>query len=198
MIGEFLPLISFVLVTTFTPGPNNISGAAMGVLYGYRATMRYLLGMLAGFFIMIQVSAWGAATLLEAFPVLQEVLRYAGAAYILYLAYATLKASYGFDERESEPLGFGNGFLLQLLNPKLIVYGLTLFSTFLAPITDQAGNIMLAATLLTGVAFLAISTWILFGSAIKRYLANARVRLAVNAALSLLLVYSALDLAGIL
>ena len=42
---DFIPLVSFVMVTTFTPGPNNISSASMGVLYGYRDTVKYLAGL---------------------------------------------------------------------------------------------------------------------------------------------------------
>ena len=42
MIGDLIPLISFVVVTTFTPGPNNISSASMGVLHGYRKTLNFL------------------------------------------------------------------------------------------------------------------------------------------------------------
>ncbi|MQC26597.1 MAG: hypothetical protein DWG76_03995 [Chloroflexi bacterium] len=122
-----MPLITFVVISVFTPGPNNISAAAMGVLHGYRATFKYLIGIVIGFFFMILVSAWVSASLLSVFPSLQSTLRYVGAAYILYLAYATFKASYGFDDHETKPLGFTNGLLLQLLNPKLIVFGLTLF-----------------------------------------------------------------------
>ena len=198
MQTELLPLITFVLITTFTPGPNNISSAAMGVLHGYQKTLRYLLGICTGFFGMMLLSAGVSASLLNTFPMLESILRYVGAAYILYLAYATRKTSYTFDSEETKPLGYTNGLLLQILNPKLIVYGLTLFSTFLAPITHQPLNLLIAATLLSIVSFCAISTWALFGAAIKRYLHQARVRLGVNVVLSLFLIYTALELTGVL
>jgi cysteine/O-acetylserine efflux protein len=198
MPTEILPLITFVLVTTFTPGPNNISSAAMGVLHGYKKTLRYLLGICTGFFGMMLLSAWVSASLLHVFPSLEIILRYVGAAYIIYLAIATLKTSYAFDDEEVKPLGFANGLLLQILNPKLIVYGLTLFSTFLAHITHQPARLLVAAALLMIVSFCATSTWALFGTVIKRYLHQPRIRFGVNAILSLFLVYSALELAGIL
>lgn len=194
---ELLPLITFVLVTVFTPGPNNVSSAAMGVLHGYRGSFKYLLGIMTGFFFMIQLSAWVASTLLAFFPWLQTWLQYIGAVYILYLAFATLKASYNLGEGESKPLGFVNGLLLQLFNPKLIVFGLTLFSTFLAPIVHDARLLLLAAVGLDLLCFTAISLWTLFGAAIARYLKQPRTRLAVNAVLALFLVYTALELAGI-
>ena len=198
MQTEFLPLITFILVTTSTPGPNNISSAAMGVLHGYQKTLRYLLGICVGFFGMMLVSALVSASLLNTFPILETLLRYAGAAYILYLAYATLKTSYDFEDKAVKPLGFPNGLLLQVLNPKTVIFGLTLFSAFLAPITHQPVKLLVAAVGLAGIAFLTSSTWTLFGTMIKRYLHQPRIRLAMNVILSLLLVYSAVELTGVL
>lgn len=194
---ELLPLITFALVTTFTPGPNNVSSAAMGVLHGYRKSFKYLLGIITGFFFMILVSAWVASSVLAFFPWLQTWLKYIGAAYILYLAVATLKASYNLDAGDHKPLGFINGLLLQVLNPKLMVYGLTLFSTFLAPIVHDPRLLLLAALCADFLAFSSVSLWALFGAAIARYLAQPRLRMAVNAVLALFLVYSALELAGV-
>ena len=54
---DMLPLISFVIVTTFTPGPNNISSAAMGIAFGYRRTLPYLFGITAG----LKQHEWGEA-----------------------------------------------------------------------------------------------------------------------------------------
>ena len=47
---ETFSLISFVIITTFTPGPNNISSASMGIMYGYKKTLDFLLGIAAGIF----------------------------------------------------------------------------------------------------------------------------------------------------
>ncbi|KAA3643495.1 MAG: lysine transporter LysE [Chloroflexi bacterium] len=198
MTEDLLSVISFVLITTFTPGPNNITSAAMGVLHGYRKTFNFLLGISIGFFFMMLVSAWASASILAYFPFMEPVLRYVGAGYIIYLAYGTFQASYNFDEGNVKPMGFIKGMLLQLLNPKLIVYGLTLFSTFLASITDQPGPLLIAVILLTFTSFTSISVWTLFGTAIKTYLHHPRVKLGVNALLSLFLVYSALNLAGLI
>ena len=65
---EMIPLISFVLVTTFSPGPNNISSASMGVLYGFRQPLKYLVGIAAGFFFVMLLCAWVSSTLLTFIP----------------------------------------------------------------------------------------------------------------------------------
>ena len=198
MFANLFPLVSFVVITSFTPGPGNISSASMGVLHGYKKTLNYLVGLSTGFFVIMLLSGWISTALLQLFPALEPVLRYLGAGYILYLAVVILKASYTFNEATVQPMGFKHGIFLQVLNPKLIVYAFTLFSAFLAPITDNVVLLILAVVLLTLTAFCATSTWALFGSVIKAYLHYPRVQMAINVVLSLFLVYTALELADII
>ena len=195
MSVNLFPLISFVLITTFTPGPANISSASMGVLHGYHKSLTFLLGLVSGFFIVMSLSGFVSATLLRIFPTLEPVLRYVGAAYILYLAFSILKASYTFEAKTVKPMGYLHGLALQVSNPKMLVYAFTLFSTFLAPIAGNASLLLLAVPLLALTAFCATSTWALFGTVIKNYLHSSRARMTVNIILSLFLVYAAIELA---
>ena len=169
----------------------------MGVLHGYKKTLVYQVGLAAGVFLVMLLSGWISATLLSIMPALEPALRYAGAAYILYLAFGILRASYIFAEQTANRLGFVHGLVLQILNPKLIVYAFTLFGGFLAPITGNVALLVLAAGLLSATSFGATSAWALFGTAIKTYLHNPRLKTAVNIALSLSLVYVAIELTGI-
>ena len=198
MSANFFTLFSFVLITTFSPGPANISSASMAVLHGYRKTFHYLGGLGVGAFLIMLLGGLISASLLDLFPALESVLRYAGAAYILYLAFSILKASYTFTEQEVKPLGFLHGILLQLTNPKLIVYAFTLFSAFLAPLSGNAALLIVAAALLASVAFFSTNVWALFGTAIKTYLRDPRIKLFVNLLLALFLVYAAIELAGVI
>ena len=193
-----LPVLSYVLISTFTPGPANISSSSLGVLYGFRRTLEYQGGLAAGVFLMMVAGGLVSVSLLKGFPALAPALRYVGAAYILYLAYGILRASYTFKERETRPLGFGHGLLLNLSNPKLVVYALTLFSSFLAPIAGSAAGLIVAALVLAAVSACATSVWALFGAGIKTRLHNPRFTRWVNITLALLLVYTAVELAGLL
>jgi cysteine/O-acetylserine efflux protein len=198
MDTDFVALASFVLITNFTPGPNNISGASMGILYGYKSTLRYLLGIGTGFFLMMLLCGWISSTLLQVFPVFESILRIIGAIYILWLAYHTFRASYTFDEDQQLLLGFSKGFFLQLLNPKVIVYGLTIYSTFLGEAVAKHSFLLVSALVLAGIGFSAVTTWTLFGAAIRIYLGRPRIKQILNSALSILLVYSAVELSGVL
>lgn len=195
---DLFATISFVIITTFTPGPANISSASMGLLYGYKRTLKFLLGLVSGFFLIMSLSGLVSATLLRFFPALEPVLRYLGAGYILYLAFSILKASYTFEAGDTKPMGYLHGLMLQISNPKLLVYAFTLFSTFLAPLSGNVTSIILVVPLLALTAFCGTSTWALFGTVIKTYLHSLRAKMTVNILLSLFLVYAAIELAGIL
>lgn len=195
---EMVPLISFVIITTFTPGPNNISSASMGLIHGYRKTLNYLLGIASGFFIVMLLCAYLSSTLLTVIPAAEEYLRWVGAGYILWLAYGTLRSTYSFSETNGGTRAFTTGFILQLVNPKVAVYGLTLYSTFLAPISGHLDYLSVSAVTFACTAFISTSTWALCGAAIKNNLKNDSFRKIINTALSLLLVYTAIELSGLI
>lgn len=195
---EMIPLITFVMVTTFTPGPNNISSASMGMLYGYKKALNYLIGIAAGFFVVMIVCAYLSSALLTFLPVAQGYLRWIGAGYILWLAGSILRSSYSFSESNGKANAFTKGFVLQLFNPKVAVYGLTLFSTFLATVSSRMDYLIFLAAIFSLTAFAATSTWALCGAAIKNKLKNDAFRKVINTFLSLLLVYTALELSGII
>jgi len=191
-------LISFILISTFTPGPSNISTASTAVLHGYRNSLKYQAGLAAGVFILMLLSGLLSTTLLRIFPAFEPIMRYIGAGYILYLAFAILKASYTFNEQDAKPLGLIHGFMLQILNPKLFVYAFTLFSAFLATMTGNVIFLILIAILLAAVSFCATSLWAVFGTTIKTHLHNPRLNKIINISLSLLLVYSAISITGLI
>jgi cysteine/O-acetylserine efflux protein len=198
MTTSLFSLISYVLISSFTPGPSNISSASMAVLHGYKNTLRYQMGLAAVVFFLMFLSGWLSTTLLKLFPALEPIMRYVGAGYILYLAFGILKASYTFTEKDVKPLGFVHGLMLQILNPKLIVYAFTLFSAFLAPITKNMALLVWVSVLLAVTSFCATSVWALFGMAIKTCLQNPRLKAIINIILALSLVYTALTLIGVL
>jgi cysteine/O-acetylserine efflux protein len=198
MNSELVTLITFVAVTTYTPGPNNISSASMGVLYGYKRTLPYMLGMYSGSFMILLLSGLISGFLIEQIPSFEIVLRIVGAIYILWLAWHTLKASYSFDEENQKPLGYMQGFLLQVLNVKVIVYALTLYGTFMADKIHSFFALLLSAIAFATVGFTSVNLWTLFGAGIRKYLNQPKVRLIVNIVFALLLVYTAVDISGVL
>ncbi len=191
-------VLSYVLISTFTPGPSNISSASLAILHGYKNTLKYQVGLAVGVFLLMFLSGLFSAALLKIFPALEPILRYVGAAYILYLAFGILKASYNLMESDVKAFEFTQGVMLNILNPKLYVYTFTLFSTFLASINESIPSLIILAVVLAAISFCATSVWALFGTSIKTYLHNPRSRAIINVVLALLLVYAAISLIGIL
>jgi cysteine/O-acetylserine efflux protein len=195
---DMIPLLSFVLVTTFTPGPNNISSASMGVLYGYRKTLPYLVGITLGFCVVMFVCACLTNTLLAAVPKAEKVLRLVGAGYIGWLAIVMLKSNFSIPASGTGSRALTMDALLQLCNPKVAVYGLTLYSTFLAPISDRLDYLAFSAVLFAATSFMATSTWTLFGAAIKHALRNPATKTTINILLSFLPMVTAAALSDVL
>lgn len=194
---DLVPLVSFVLVTTFTPGPNNISCASMGVLHGYGKTFRYIAGIATGFFMIMLLCAFVSSSLLKFLPSAEPVLRIVGAVYILWLAFGTARATYAFGSTGQSPMGFKKGFFLQTLNPKVVIYGLTLYSTFLSNVSGNHLALVAFALLFALTAFCAVSTWTLCGAAIRTHLHQPGIRKLINTVLVLLLVYTAFDISRV-
>jgi threonine/homoserine/homoserine lactone efflux protein len=87
------PLVTFALATSVTPGPNNIMLTASGANFGFRRTIPHMLGVAIGFTVMVLAIGLGLSEVFKAFPVIHQLLRYGGAAYLLYLAYRIATAA---------------------------------------------------------------------------------------------------------
>ena len=120
----FLPLAIFLVYTMITPGPNNITGASMGILHGYRKSYKYVLGVGAGFFFIMLLSGLLSGFLLKYIPGFERIVRILGALYILWMAFGLLRSSLANDLADQPLLGFSKGLFLQFLNPKVMVIGL--------------------------------------------------------------------------
>jgi cysteine/O-acetylserine efflux protein len=166
----------------------------MGVQHGYKRSLVYIMGIVFGMFVQSLLSGLVSTTLFNLFPKFEIVLRFIGAAYILWLAFITLNSSYAADNNGAKPLGFKDGFLLQFLNVKAILFILTVYTAYLQPILGNLVYISLAALLLGLRSFLVNSTWAVFGSTIRRFLSHPVINKVFNVMVSTALVYNAADL----
>ncbi|MGB4406931.1 MAG: LysE family transporter [Sphaerochaeta sp.] len=191
---DVISLFMFAFVTTFSPGPNTISSASMGLSFGYIRSLRYMVGIAAGFFLIMLSCSLLSAFIQVYLPRMVTVLSYIGSLYIFYLAYHTLKSGYSFSEGERKPLGFGRGFVLQIVNPKVIILGLTVYTTFLLSMPHTYFNLFFSAFGFTMMSFTAVSTWAKFGSLIGEALQKEKTRKSVNTVLALSLCYVAIKM----
>lgn len=185
------PLILFAAVMTLTPGPNVVLVTASGANFGFRRTIPQMLGITLGFCFMAVAAGFGLAGLVHAEPRVHAMLKYAGAAYFLYLAWRIAHADdAGGTSARSKPVGFLEAALFTWMNPKAWV---SVFGA-LAAYTTVGGNgaweTSLIAAVLAAFCLLSCVMWAGFGTAIGCFLAHPRARTAFNWSMAGLLVLS--------
>ena len=138
-LNELLLFAGAALLMVLTPGPNMIYLISRSICQGRKAGIISLLGVIAGFLVHMFAAAIGLTALFLAVPLAYEVLKWAGAAYLLYLAWQAVKpgARSPFEARrlpEDPPARlFLMGFLTNVLNPKIAVFYLSIFPQFVSP-----------------------------------------------------------------
>lgn len=153
----YIPFLVTTLLIELTPGPNMAWLALTSASQGRRSGFAAVAGIALGLSILAIASAIGLAALAVRFPLLFQLLRYAGVAYLLWLAW---KAWVG--EKELSPdimdmtaisAWFRHGLLLNLLNPKAAVFFVTVLPAYVA------GNAPIAPqTMLLSASYVAIAT----------------------------------------
>jgi cysteine/O-acetylserine efflux protein len=185
------PFLAYVVVTTFTPGPNNVMAMSNAMHHGYRRTLGFLAGMTAGFFLVMLACGILNAVLASRLPQVRFWLNLLGAAYMIYLAVHILRSGAMEDSPAKRDLNsFTAGFGLQFLNLKVILYGVTVYAMFITPTYHQPVTVSLFALVLAAVGFIAISCWALGGNIFRQTLRQHH-RL-FNFAMAGLLIYTAI------
>ncbi|WP_241068243.1 LysE family translocator [Achromobacter insuavis] len=184
------PLALFALVSSITPGPNNVMLAASGLNFGFRRSMPHLLGVNLGFTLMIFLVGVGLGSVFQQVPQLYTVLKYVGAAYLLYLAWKIANSGGMEDGAVSgKPMTFLQAAAFQWVNPKAWVMAVGVIATY----TPQAGFFanLVIATMVCGIVNLpSIGVWVTFGTALRRVLHKPWAIRAFNISMALLLVAS--------
>ena len=183
-------LLLFVVVTLFTPGPNNAMLMTTGLNFGFRRGQPHLWGVALGFAVMVLAVGLGLGAVFQAYPVAYTALKYAGAAYLLYLAWQIATAGELKEgAARGRPIGFMEAAAFQWLNPKGWVMAVGAVSTY-AAVAAFPFNMLLMAGLFGGLGILSSATWLGFGTGLKRLLTSPAAVRAVNIAMALLLVAS--------
>lgn len=184
-----LPLCTFAAVSSITPGPNNAMILASGLNYGFVRSLPHLFGITCGFAFMIFATGMGLHAVFEQVPMLQVVLKYGGAIYLLWLAWKLAHAAPMSGEQAalSKPMGFFGAAAFQWINPKAWVMALSALTTYL-PQGFKAGDVALLAGVFGVIGIFCVGAWALFGVAMRRVLQDPRSVRIFNIVMALLLV----------
>jgi len=184
-------ILTFATVTLFTPGPNNLMLMASGLNYGFSRTLPHAAGVALGFGFMNVAIGLGLGAFFASYPGFYGVLKYLGAAYLLFLAWkiATAGAITRTGSRSGRPMTFLQAVAFQWVNPKAWAMALVAITTY-AAVAAFPANVGLIAGSFTAIGILSAWTWVLFGLGLKRLIAGPRAVRVVNGVMALLLVTS--------
>lgn len=120
-----------VVLLIITPGPGVLSIAGVGAAYGFRAGLRFLIGLFLGTNLVLAAVITGLAAIVLSLPAIRTVLMIASVAYLLYLAarIALAGSRIAFIEAKTAP-AVGAGILLQVVNPKAYAVNTALITGF--------------------------------------------------------------------
>lgn len=188
----------YTVLTALLPGPNNILALNSSMKSGYKKSKILLMGIYSGFTIVMLLAAFFTSFLLNSYGFLLNYLKYIGAVYLIYLAWSVIsgkpvKIDPEQQEQSSDSAGdFWKGFLLQLVNVKIIIYGITAFSSFIFPQFKEIWIILFFAFLLSAIGNSATWIWAVAGQKLHRFL-NDHYKI-VNTVMGILLLYCAVSL----
>jgi len=186
-----IAFVVFAVVMFFTPGPNNIMLLSSGLTYGFRRTVPHILGITVGFAFMIGAVGVGLGTVFIAYPVLQTILKYAGAAYLIYLA-AVIAMSEPVEPDQTNargPMTFWGAAMFQWVNAKGWVMVIGTITAY-AAIASFPWNIAIQVTLSLMLGAVSCTAWALFGTALRPILTSPMAVRAFNVVMALLLLAS--------
>lgn len=188
----FLALLVFAFVSSVTPGPNNLMLLASGVNFGFRRTIPHMLGIGVGFFVLLLAIGFGLGALIETVPSFYAALKFAGGAYMLYLAWKiAMSRSIGEAKHrdKAEPMTFLQAAAFQWVNPKAWVMAITGIATYVNH-DNYYVAVLLVSSAFAIVNLPSVSVWAGFGTLLRNWLSDP-VRLKwFNLIMALLLVLS--------
>ena len=188
MHPELLSLSLFMFATSCSPGPNNILASYSGFNFGLIKTIPHIFGVIFGFTTLVVVMNIGLINVFKNFLIVQEILKYAGTIFLIYLAYKISFSKTSSDNSSKSPVKFIETFFFQFLNPKAVIVAIIIVSTYV----ESGENYINYSLWVIAIAFIfacfSIVFWTLLGRFLRRFATNEKFIKRFNYVMSLLLV----------
>lgn len=185
------PLALFAFVASITPGPNNLLLMRSGASFGIRRSLWHLFGVQVGFLGLLFLVHLGVGAVLLALPGAFSVLRWACAAYLLWLAVMILRDVEQRVETESgatppekakpagaspRPMNWLEAVLFQLINPKAWMMAITVASAFYGSSAPALPDLAVAALVCFVIGGTCMLVWTIWGASIDQVLKRRQAR----------------------
>ena len=164
-LGNFL---IYVLLNTFTPGPGNILALNTATNYGWHKGRPLYLGIFSGYLLIQTLAICFVLGLGSMLPDALHYLKYAGAAYILWLAWHIASGKPENQKQGEGRMYFSMGFLPQLVNVKIYFFSVTALTGFVTDYTMSPAALAGFGAFIVMMGVIATSTWIVLGVLLQR------------------------------
>ncbi|MDF0752422.1 LysE family translocator [Marinobacter sp. 71-i] len=192
-LSLILPMSAFALAASISPGPVNLVCLSSGTRYPVSRGLIFVTGATLGFIALFIAVGLGLYSLLTMVPVVEELLRWGGVAFLLYLSVKLAMDSGHLPENGTDKApGFGTGALMQWLNPKAWLASASGIGAYTS--ANDLQQILLFASLYLPICWLSLACWVYAGAFLRRYVQRPVVLVTVNRTLALLLAASCLYL----
>src|SRR5690606_29046428 len=191
-IDSLWTLMTFTVVMTITPGPNNLLLLSSGLNFGLYRTSRHMLGILSGVLLQIYITGAGLGALFSLFPEIQLALKLTGSLYMIWLAGRLWRAGELHATSAAHPIGFTEALLFQFVNPKAWIMATTVIAAFVPAGQQYVDCVVVAGVVFTSVAVPCIFVWAASGAALRSCIQSAAVMLRVNRSMASLSVLTAM------
>ncbi|MFJ5625679.1 LysE family translocator [Peribacillus loiseleuriae] len=177
----------YCIIATFTPGPTNIVILSTVHNWGTKKAMQYTYGASVAFGLLLVIFATLNTMFVTIIPKIIIIMQIIGSLYMLYLAFQIFKTDTS-KPTVNQTGTFMSGFLMQFLNPKVVLFTMTVIPSFIMPYYTSMPAVLISVVVITLIGFLAFITWVLFGTIFREFL--QKHKRIVNVVMALLLAYS--------
>ncbi|MDO4809317.1 MAG: LysE family transporter [Eubacteriales bacterium] len=185
----FTSMLVYMIVMDITPGPNNLTMLYLGSRYGLKGTRKFLTASVICFFLKMVLCGALNQALAEFIPQIMNVLKWLGAAYMLYLAVVMAKSGWADDSElkaQQHESSYRSGVLLQILNVKSWIAAVTLFAVYVIPYPEMKVSVPGASALNTLIMLISSLIWGAFGSVMRNLISMYKKPFGILMGLSLL------------
>ena len=193
MHPEILSITLFGIVAAYSPGPNNFVAFYSGFNFGIARTLPHIIGLTFGFPFLLLCVALGLINVFKLYPLIQEILKYLGTLFLIYLAYKiSFSNSQNQENKNKNPVKFIETFIFQFLNPKAVIASIIIVSTYIKVgenFVSYTTQIVILALL---VSVTSITLWTFLGKFFMKFATNQKFINYFNYVMSLLLLLSIL------
>jgi threonine/homoserine/homoserine lactone efflux protein len=188
----FSALATFYFTMFFTPGPNNAMLTASGMKFGFIRTLPHLIGIPLGHILQIGLTCFGLAKLFLIYPQVQFYMKILCFLYLLYLSWKMIGSFSLIQKKTGRPLKFYEASLFQFINPKAWSIAFTVASGFFPAEENIFIGVVFVTITAALICFPTISLWALFGSGLRKFVNNEKMKKIIEYLLAILLVLTGL------